>query len=333
MVKSRVLSSKDKERYKKKDKDRMKIVFMGTPEFASCSLNALIDAGYDIPLVVTQPDRKGNRNKLILSPVKVMALENGIEVAQPVRLRKDEELIARLREIGPDMIVVAAFGQILPASVLEIPKLGCINVHGSLLPELRGASPMHAAILRGFDESGVTIMRMEEGLDTGDMISKTVCDISGKDITEVADILAHAGAELLVRTIPQIADGTAVYQKQDDSKATYATMIKKTDGLTDFSESSDEIERKIRAYIEWPTCYSYLDGLQIRFFRAEALQDEPDGEPGTVSETGKDYYVINCGSGRLKVFEQQLQGKKRMSAGDFMRGHRLSKGDRFGAQN
>lgn len=308
----------------------LRIVFMGTPEFAACSLRSLIDAGYEIPLVVTQPDRKGNRNKMILSPVKQLALDHGIEVAQPIRLKKDEELIARLRDIDPDMIVVAAFGQILPQSVLDIPRLGCINVHGSLLPQLRGAAPMQAAILEGLDESGVTIMRMEAGLDTGDMISKTICDIKGMDITEVSDVLAHAGAELLTETIPHIEDGTAVYEKQDDSKSTYATMINKKDGMTDFTESSIEIERKIRAYMEWPACYSYLDGLQIKFFKAEALEDDPDGEPGTVSETGKDHYIINCGEGRLKVYEQQLQGKKRMNAGDFMRGHKLEPGDKFG---
>lgn len=305
---------------------------MGTPEFAACSLRALIDAGYDIPLVITQPDRRGNRNKMILSAVKQLAVENGLEVAQPVRLRKDEELKERLRSIAPDMIVVAAFGQILPRDVLEIPRLGCINVHGSLLPDLRGAAPMQAAILNGLDESGVTIMRMEEGLDTGDMISKVVCDIRGKDITEVSLILAEAGAQLLAETIPHIADGTAVYEKQDDSKSSYAKMIDKTDGMTDFNEPAEVIERKIRAYLEWPACYSYLDGLQVKFYRAEALEGDPDGEPGTVSETGKDYYVINCSEGRLKVFEQQLQGKKRMGAGDFMRGHRLSRGDRFTAR-
>ena len=311
----------------------MRIVFMGTPEFAACSLNKLIEEGYDIPLVVTQPDRKGNRNKLILSPVRQLAAEHGIDVAQPVRLRKDEELIARLRELKPDMIVVAAFGQILPVSVLEIPPLGCINVHGSLLPELRGASPMHGAILRGLDVTGITIMRMEKGLDTGDMISKAVCDIRGKDITQVSGILAEAGAELLAETIPHIADGTAVYEKQDDSLATYAGLISKTDGLTDFSEPAEVIERKIRAYIEWPACYSYLGGQQVKFFKADALADEiPDGEPGTVRELGKDYYDINCGKGVLRVYEQQIQGRKRMSAGDFMRGHRLSRGDRFTAE-
>ena len=305
---------------------------MGTPAFAACSLQKLIDEGYEIPLVVTQPDRKGNRNKMILSEVRKLALEHGIETAQPVRIKKDPELIERIAALEPDMIVVAAFGQILPQSVLDIPKLGCINVHGSLLPKLRGASPMHAAILEGLDESGITIMRMEAGLDTGDMISKVSCDIKGKDFTEVSEILAEAGAELLAETIPHIADGTAVYEKQDDSEATYAGMMKKTDGFTDFDEAAETVERKIRAFIEWPACYSYLDGQQIKFYKAEALTEDPDGEPGTVSCMDKTSYTINCRSGKLRVFEQQLQGKKRMSAGDFMRGHKLSLGDRFGAE-
>ena len=306
---------------------------MGTPAFAARSLQQLIDEGHEIPLVVTQPDRKGNRNKMILSEVKQLAIANDIETAQPARIRKDEELIAKLAEIAPDMIVVAAFGQILPKSVLDIPRLGCINVHGSLLPKLRGASPMHAAILEGMDVSGVTIMKMAEGLDTGDMISKVSCDISGKDITEVSEILAVAGAELLVATIPSIEDGTAVYEAQDDDEATYSGLIKKTDGFTDFNEAADVIERKIRAYKEWPACYSYLDGQQVKFYKAEALMDEaPDGEPGTVSAMDKNSFTVNCGSGRLRVTEQQLQGKKRMSAGDFMRGHKLSIGDRFGSE-
>ena len=305
---------------------------MGTPAFAARSLQKLIDEGYDIPLVVTQPDRKGNRNRMVLSDVRKMALEHGIETAQPVRIKKDPELIERLKEIAPDMIVVAAFGQILPKSVLDIPRLGCINVHGSLLPKLRGASPMQAAVLEGMDESGVTIMRMAEGLDTGDMISRCTCDIKEKDFTEVSEILAEAGADLLAETIHDIADGTAVYEVQNDDEATYAGMISKADGYTDFNEPAVNIERKIRAFIEWPTCYSYLDGQQVKFYRAEVIDEEPDGEPGTVSLTDKKSYFINCGSGKLRVLEQQLQGKKRMSAGDFMRGHKLSTGDRFGAE-
>ena len=251
----------------------MKIVFMGTPAFAACSLQKLIDDGYDIPLVVTQPDRRGNRNKMILSEVKKLAVENGIETAQPVRIKKDPELIERIASIGPDLIVVAAFGQILPKSVLEIPRLGCINVHGSLLPKLRGASPMQAAVLEGLDESGVTIMRMA-----------------------------------------------------------YAGIIRKTDGYTSFDEDAEAIERKIRAFIEWPSCYSYLEGLQVKFYKAEVLDEEADGAPGAVSGTTKTSYTINCGRGKLRILEQQLQGKKRMSAGDFMRGHKLAPGDRFGAE-
>ncbi|HHW94635.1 MAG TPA: methionyl-tRNA formyltransferase [Mogibacterium sp.] len=307
----------------------MKIVFMGTPELAAVTLKKLIDDGYEIPLVITQPDRKGNRNKIIFSPVKLMALENGIDVEQPVSIRRDESLIKKLHQISPDMIVVAAFGQILPESVLEIPPLGCINVHGSLLPELRGASPMQTAILEGKDKTGVTIMRMDTGMDTGDMISRVECDILGKDIIEVSDILAEEGANLLSDTIPSIADGSAVYEKQDDSKATYARMINKKDGMTDFSESAIMVERKIRAYLEWPNCYSYLDGKQVKFYKADVQDTAADGKPGTITDVEKNSYSVNCGEGKIRIIEQQLQGKKRMSAGDFMRGYKLSHGDSF----
>ena len=309
----------------------MKIVFMGTPALAAKSLKALIDAGHEIALVITQPDRRGNRNKMILSPVKELALENGLEVAQPQRLKKEPEYAEMLKKIAPDAIIVAAFGQIIPQEILAIPKYGCINVHGSLLPALRGASPMQAAILEGLDESGITIMKMDAGLDTGDMISKVVCDIKDKDINEVSEILADAGAKLLVETLPEIEEGTAVYEKQDERLATYAKMISKSDGFTDFNEPADYIERKIRAYADWPTCYSYLDGAQVKFFKAEALPDEASGEIGSICEIGKDYYSVKCSEGVLKIYEQQLSGKKRMSAGDFMRGRKLSVGDHFTA--
>jgi methionyl-tRNA formyltransferase len=310
----------------------MIIVFMGTPAFAACSLQKLIDEGYEIPLVVTQPDRKGNRNKMILSEVKKLALENGLRTAQPVRIKKEPDIVEQIASIEPDLIVVAAFGQILPKSVLDIPKLGCINVHGSLLPKLRGASPMQAAVLEGLDESGVTIMRMAEGLDTGDMISRRACDIKGMDFTEVSETLAEAGAELLAEPIPHIADGSAEYEPQDDSEASYAGIIRKTDGFTSFDEPAEVIERKIRAFIEWPSCYSYIDGQQVKFYKAEVIDEAADGEPGTVSGISKSSYTINCRSGKLRILEQQLQGKKRMSAGDFMRGHKLSIGDRFGTE-
>ena len=307
---------------------------MGTPAFAAASLKKLIDEGYDIPIVVTQPDRRGNRNKMILSAVKELAVEHGLEVAQPLRIKSDADFIGRLREIAPDMIVVAAFGQILPREVLDIPPLGCVNVHGSLLPQFRGASPMQSAILEGLDETGVTIMRMDRGLDTGDMISKVKVDIRGKDITEVSDMLAEAGADLLAMTIPGIADGTASYTPQRESDATYTGLIKKSDGYTDFNESAVQIERKIRAYADWPSCYTYMDGgLQLKLYKAEAVPGGREGyAPGTVSAVDKNSYTVSCLEGGLKVLEQQLQGKKRMSAGDFMRGHRLAPGDRFCAE-
>ena len=312
----------------------MKIVFMGTPSFAAYSLKKVIDEGYEIPLVVTQPDRRGNRNKMILSPVKEMALEHGLEVAQPHRIKDDAEFVSGLKEIAPDMIVVAAFGQILPKEVLDIPRLGCVNVHGSLLPKLRGASPMQSAILEGLDETGVTIMRMDEGLDTGDMISKVKVDIRGKDIIEVADLLAEAGADLLAMTIPQIENGSAAYTSQNEEEATYSQLIKKSDGYTDFNESAVQIERKIRAYADWPSCYTYIDGgLQLKLYKAEAIPGEASAyAPGTVSAVDKHDYTISCQEGSLKVLEQQLQGKKRMGAGDFMRGHKLTPGDRFCAE-
>jgi len=307
----------------------MKVVFMGTPEFAVPSLEALINAGYEIQMVVTQPDKKGNRGKVVPSPVKQLAEEHGLRIEQPISIRKDEEFMSELETLAPDFIVVAAFGQILPERVLNAPKIDCINVHGSLLPELRGAAPMQQAVEMGLETTGVTIMKMAKGLDTGDMISKVSCNIKGLNITEVAEMLAAAGAELLVQTLPTIADGTAVYEKQDDSKSSYAHMISKLDGMTDFNDDAKILEQKIRAYYEWPTLYSYLDGLQVKFYKAEVLDEEPNGEPGTVGDINKNDYTINCAKGKLRILEQQLQGKKRMSAGDFMRGHKLSVGEKF----
>ena len=193
---------------------------------------------------------------------------------------------------------------------------------------------MQTAILEDLDETGVTIMQMDEGLDTGDMISKVVVDIRGKDITEVSELLAEAGADLLAETIPSIEDGTAGCEPQDEEKATYSHLIKKSDGYTDFKESAEQIERKIRAYADWPSCYTYIDGgLQLKLYKAEAIPGEASGyAPGTVSAVDKHSYTISCQEGSLKVLEQQLQGKKRMSAGDFMRGHKLVPGGRFSSE-
>lgn len=307
----------------------MKIVFMGTPEFAVPSLEKLVEAGYDIPLVVTQPDRKGNRGKVTFSPVKECAIQHNIPVAQPYQIREDEEFMAKLESLQPDFIVVAAFGQILPERVLNIPKYDCVNVHGSLLPKLRGAAPMQYSILQGDPVSGVTIMKMAKGLDTGDMISQAEMNIEGMTIHEFSEKLAVLGADLLVKTLPEIAEGNVTYTPQNDAESSYASMIRKTDGLTDFSGAAAEEERKIRAYDPWPALYSYLNGKQMKFFKAEILEDEEEHEPGVISAVDKNSFTVDCGRGRLKILEVQLQGKKRMSAGDFLRGTGVSKGDRL----
>lgn len=310
----------------------MKIVFMGTPGFAVPSLRALAEAGHDVVAVVTQPDRRGNRGKVTFSAVKEAALEINYSVMQPERIRGNEEFLAELEALEPDMIVVAAFGQILPKQVLDMPKYGCINVHGSLLPELRGAAPMQQAIAMGLDTTGVTIMQMAEGLDTGDMISKVECDIRGLDITEVTELLSNEGAKLLVDTIPAIASGEAVYEKQDDSKSSYAKQILKADGLTDFNEPAEVIECKIRAYKEWPVVHSYLDGKQVKIYDATVAEDDSELSAGTVMDVTKQSFAIKCSTGKLIINELQLQGKKRMASSDFLRGYKLDESSRFNVE-
>lgn len=307
----------------------MKIVFMGTPDFAVPSLEKLIQQGQDVCLVVTQPDRKGNRGKVTFSPVKESAIAHGIPVAQPWKIRQDEEFMEQLSELEPDLIVVAAFGQILPERVLNTPKYGCINVHGSLLPKLRGAAPMQYAILQGLDVTGVTIMKMAKGLDTGDMIAKAEFSIDGMTIHQLSEQLSELGAELLVQTIPSILDGSATYTVQAEEESTYAHMIRKSDGETDFSGKAAEEERKIRAYDPWPALYSHWKGKQMKFFRAEVLDDGESHEPGVISAVDKQSFTVDCGEGKLRILEVQLQGKKRMSAGDFLRGSNVSVGDRL----
>ncbi|MBQ6621464.1 MAG: methionyl-tRNA formyltransferase [Mogibacterium sp.] len=310
----------------------MRVIFMGTPEFAVPSLQALIDAGYEIPLVVTQPDRKGNRGKVEYSPVKKLAMAHHIDVIQPVSIRREPEQMQLLESLAPDLIVVAAFGQILPQRVLDIPAYGCINVHGSLLPALRGAAPIQYAILQGLEETGVTIMRMEQGLDTGDMIAKASLPAAGLTTEELSGRMADLGASLLIRTIPAIVDGTAVYEKQEDAQSSYAPVIRKTDGLTDLHEPAEILKRKCLAFDPWPSLYSYLDGKQFKFYGVRVTGAKPDGPAGTVSSVGKNSFTVNCSDGQLEVLELQVQGKKRMRAGDFLRGSRMEPGARFTAE-
>ena len=307
----------------------MKIVFMGTPDFAVNTLESLIEAGHEIALVVTQSDKaKGRGKKLVFPPVKETALAHGLEVAQPDRVR-DSEFVERLTKIAPDVIVVVAFGQILPESILSLPRLGCVNVHASLLPEYRGAAPIQWAVIDGLKKTGVTTMYMDKGLDTGDIIDQRIIDISSDETGgSLFDKLAVLGGEIIVDTLDKLDKGTANRTKQDDSKSSYAKMLSKEMGLIDFSEDAVVIERLIRGLNPWPSAYTKLDGKILKIYNALVV-DENDSakeKPGTVIAVDKKSFTVSCGVGALRVLNLQLEGKKRMDADAFLRGYEINVG-------
>ncbi len=302
---------------------------MGTPDFAVSPLRALHDAGHDIVLAITQPDAVRDRGKKVkFSPVKEEALRLGIEVIQPERIKNDREAIDRIKSENPDIIAVAAFGQILPKEVLDIPKLGCINVHASLLPRFRGASPIQRAIMEGDEKTGVTIMYMEEGLDTGDMLAKKSVEIDHKTADELHDELSAVGAELLVDTVGRIREIKAV--KQDDSMATYAPMISKADGHIDFSQNPYKIERMIRAFDSWPGTYAEMNGKTVKLWKAEAKDEKASAADGTVINVEDGGICIAAGGGVLKVTEIQMPGRKRVSVKEFLKGNSIEIGTVLG---
>ena len=313
----------------------MKIVYMGTPDFAVNPLHALAEAGYEVAGVITQPDKPKGRGKSMLpTPVKEEALKHGFPVYQPVKVR-DPEFLQVLEKLDPDIIVVAAFGQIIPKSILELPKYGCINIHASLLPKYRGAAPIQQAVIDGEKESGVTIMRMGTGLDTGDMISRIVVPIA-KDETggTLFDKLAEAGAKLLVETLPHIFDGTAVYEKQpEESPTPYAGMITKQMGLINFGKSAAELERLVRGLNPWPSAFTFWNGKTLKVWESFVVKSEETGaeksEPGTVVKTDKKGIYVACGEDVLVLSQVQLEGKKRMDADAFLRGCHIETGSRF----
>ena len=261
----------------------MKLVFLGTPDFAVPVLNKLIEAGHEVGFVVTQPDRAGNRGRVIFSPVKQAAIDHGIEVLQPERLSGDESMLAILHDYAPDAMIVVAYGQILKKNVLEIPRLGCFNVHASLLPKLRGASPIQHAILDGDERAGVTIMKIDEGLDTGDMLISDSVEIGRMNFEELHDALSLMGADLMVRALELIESGEAVCIKQDDSRSTYAGMIRKEDGKIDFKDSAKAIDQKIRAFDPWPGAFCGLGGTTIKIWKAEPA--ETDSTPPAATDS------------------------------------------------
>ena len=310
----------------------MKTVFMGTPDFAVPPLHALIEAGYEVAAVVTQPDKPKGRGKTLLpTPVKEEALMHEIPVYQPQRVRKNPEFLETLKEIDPDIIIVAAFGQIIPKEILELPKFGCINIHASLLPKYRGAAPIQQAVIDGEKESGVTIMQMGEGLDTGDMISKIIIPLAQDETGgSLFGKLAQAGAELLIKTLPSIEQGTAEREKQpEESPTPYAAIITKQMGLMNFSKPAEELERLVRGMNPWPSAYTFINGKTLKVWKCKVSGEQTDAIPGTVFLTDKEGIHVACEKGTLILTEVQLEGKKRMDTEAFLRGYHIEKGTCF----
>lgn len=301
----------------------MKIVFMGTPDFAVPVLNALVGSEqHEVTAVVTQPDRaRGRSGKPVFTPVKQAAVAHGIPVYTPERVRVSE-FVETLRGLACDVIVVVAFGQLLSKEILELPKHGCINVHASLLPRWRGAAPIQRAILAGDETTGITTMQMDEGLDTGDMLLKKEVVIGPEETGEsLFEKLSELGGPLLLETLEQVERGTLQPEKQDDSASTYAKMLTKELGKLDFHEDAVKLERYVRGLNSWPGAYTYFHGKMLKIWRASVIADDADCACGTVAGIDGDGFRIQTGKGQLKLLEVQLEGKKRMRSEDFMRGN------------
>lgn len=306
----------------------LKVVFMGTPAFAIPALKALINSECHILAVVTQPDKPvGRGRKISFNPVKELALENNLEIFQPLKVRK-ENFIEEMRSLGADVFVVVAFGQILPKALIDIPPMGAINIHASLLPAYRGAAPINWAIANGEKVTGVTTMLIDEGLDSGDMLLKTEVTIGDDNAVTLYEKLADEGATLLVKTIEGLKNSTIKREEQDHSLATYAPIIKKEDGLINWDDEAGAITNKIRGMLPWPTAYTQLKGKNLKIF--SACTDHGKGEPGSVISVNKNLFEVATGSGSLLIEELQIEGKKRMKSADFLRGVQLKVGDRLG---
>ncbi len=311
----------------------MRILFMGTPEFAERAL-IKIDEHFkgDVIGVVTRIDMPKNRGHVLTPPpVKVAALRLGLPVYQPNNL-KEENFRETLETLAPDIIVVAAYGKLLPKYVLDYPKYGCINIHASLLPRYRGAAPIQRAIMAGEKEIGVTIMEMAEGLDTGDMILKGSFPVQDENFGEIHDKLADLGAELVITAMEDIFAGKAVYTKQDDSLSNYAAKIEKADRIIDFTATAQEIVDKIRAFSPTPGAEAMLPSGKVKITAAKRIEEEPTGEIGTVAELspkGVGKLIINAKDAKIAIEKLIPEGKKEMSAGDFIRGRRITEADRF----
>jgi methionyl-tRNA formyltransferase len=299
-----------------------KIVFMGTPDFSVPVLQQLINDDYEVIAVVTQPDRPVGRKKVLTPPpVKVEAEKQGIPVFQPEKIRQQDEL-EKILSLKPDLVVTAAFGQILPKELLEAPKFGCINVHASLLPELRGGAPIHYAIINGHEKTGITIMYMAEKLDAGDILTQVEVQIEENDnVGTLHDKLSEAGAKLLSETVPKLLNGELTPIKQNDEEATFAWNIKREQEKIDWSKAGAEIYNHVRGMNPWPVAYSTLNGSVLKIWKTEKLKLSDKAEPGTILSVEEDGFVVASGDQiGIKVTELQPAGKKRMDAGQFLRG-------------
>ncbi|MBU1690969.1 MAG: methionyl-tRNA formyltransferase [Gammaproteobacteria bacterium] len=307
----------------------MRLIFAGTPEFAAAALAALIEAGYDIALVLTQPDRPAGRGmRLTPSPVKQLALQHELGVLQPAAL-KDAEVQAQLAAVNADAMIVAAYGLLLPPSVLTIPRFGCLNIHASLLPRWRGAAPIQRAIQAGDPETGITIMQMDRGLDTGGMLLRAALPIANDDTAQTLhDKLAVLGASSIVSALQQLEHGTLHAQPQDDSAATYAAKLSKAEGWLDWHKGAAELARSVRAYNSFPVAQARFQGETWRIWQAQAAQ-RSEGTPGEILQADKEGILVQCGEGALLLKELQKPGGKRLPASSFLVGNPVKPGDRF----
>lgn len=305
----------------------MKIVFMGTPEFAVPCLQKIIDEGHEVLAVVTQPDKpKGRGKKLAMPPVKELALKYNIDVYQPLKAR-EESFVEKLKEINPELIVVVAFGQILPKSILDIPKFGCVNVHASLLPKYRGAAPLNWVIINGEEKTGVTTMYMDVGLDTGDMILKSEIPLDD-EITagELHDKMMVQGAEVLKDTIDLISKGEAPREKQNDEETCYSPIMDKSLGNIDWSKSATDIHNLIRGVNPWPSAYTTYDKQTMKIWKTKVLDKLSEKTPGTILSVDKDGIEVSTGDKVLQISEIQMSGKKRMIVSEYIKGNDISTG-------
>lgn len=308
-------------------KSEVNLIFMGTPEFALPSLKALLEENYQLKAVVTQPDRpRGRGGKIKVSPVKEEALKHGLKVLQPTSL--DSNFLARLKSLNPDIMIVVAYGKILPPDILKIPPSGCINVHASLLPRYRGAAPVHRAIMNGEEITGVTTMYMEEGMDTGDIILQEETKIDDNDtVGTLHDRLAEKGSKLLVKTLELVIEGKALSRSQEEEKASYAPPLKREEELIDWEKSAAEIFNKIRGMNPWPGAYTFWKNKRLKIWSSRIVDQEGLYNPGEIVKVDQEGILVGTGKGALLITDVQVSGGRRMRAGEFIRGKDIGAGE------